>query len=107
LHTLNKGFADGEEKASPDIKPECIIEDGDVVFSWSGSLAVDLWCGGRAALNQHLFKVTSDQYPKWLYLFWTKHHLAKFQQIAADKAVTLGHIKRSHLRDGIMLCSKQ
>lgn len=94
---LKKGFADGEEKASPDIKPECIIDDGDVVFSWSGSLVVDIWCGGKAALNQHLFKVTSETYPKWFYHHFTKHHLAEFQRIAADKAVTMGHIKREHL----------
>ncbi|MEN8131266.1 MAG: restriction endonuclease subunit S, partial [Pseudomonadota bacterium] len=98
---LKKGFAGGEEKASPNIKTECIIDDGDVVFSWSGSLTVDLWCGGRAALNQHLFKVTSDQYPRWFYLFWTKYHLVRFQQIAADKAVTMGHIKRSHLKEAL------
>ena len=94
---LKKGFADGEEKASPDIKPGCIIDDGDVVFSWSGSLVVDIWCGGKAALNQHLFKVTSETYPKWFYHYFTKHHLAEFQRIAADKAVTMGHIKREHL----------
>ena len=61
---LKKGFSDGEEKASPNIKPECIIDNGDVVFSWSGSLMVDIWCGGKAALNQHLFKVSSTKYPK-------------------------------------------
>lgn len=58
---------------------------------------VDVWCGGKAALNQHLFKVTSNDYPKWFYYYWTKHHLTAFQQIAADKAVTMGHIKREHL----------
>ncbi len=96
---LKKGFADGEEKASPNIKPECIVDNGDVVFSWSGSLVVDVWCGGKAALNQHLFKVTSPDYPKWFYCYWTKHHLETFQQVAADKAVTMGHIKRSHLAE--------
>lgn len=96
---LKKGFADGVEKASPDIKPECIVANGDVVFSWSGSLVVDIWCGGKVALNQHLFKVTSTDYPKWFYYYWTKHHLEVFQQIAADKAVTMGHIKRSHLKE--------
>lgn len=95
---LKAGFADGEEKASPNIKPECIIDDGDVVFSWSGSLVVDLWCGGKAALNQHLFKVTSENHPRWFYYYFTEHHLAEFQRIAADKAVTMGHIKREHLR---------
>ena len=96
---LKKGAVDGAERASPNIKPECIVNNGDVVFSWSGSLVVDVWCGGTAALNQHLFKVTSEHYPKWFYYYWTKHHLESFQQIAADKAVTMGHIKRSHLAE--------
>ncbi|MBN6075250.1 restriction endonuclease subunit S [Aggregatibacter actinomycetemcomitans] len=94
---LRQGYADSEERATANIKPECIIDNGDVVFSWSGSLLVDIWCGGKAALNQHLFKVTSENYPKWFYYFYTKHHLAKFQRIAYDKAVTMGHIKREHL----------
>lgn len=94
---LKKGFADGEEKASPNIKPECIIDNGDVIFSWSGSLMVDIWCGGKAALNQHLFKVSSTNYPKWIYYKYTTHHLNEFQRIAEAKAVTMGHIKREHL----------
>lgn len=98
---LRQGYADGEEKARTDIKPECIIDNGDVVFSWSGSLLVDFWCGGKAALNQHLFKVASNNYPKWFYYLWTKHHLAEFQRIAADKAVTMGHIKREHLSQAL------
>jgi type I restriction enzyme S subunit len=98
---LKKGFADGEEKASPNIKTACIIDDGDVIFSWSGTLVVDTWCGGKAALNQHLFKVTSDDYPKWLYYYFTKHHLAEFQRIAQAKAVTMGHIKREHLKKAL------
>ena len=94
---LRQGYADGEEKAKASIKPECIIDNGDVIFSWSGSLLVDIWCGGKAALNQHLFKVTSKRYPKWFYYFYTKYHLAEFQRIAYHKAVTMGHIKREHL----------
>lgn len=96
---LKAGIADGKEVAKAAIKPECIVDNGDVIFSWSGSLVVDVWCGGKVALNQHLFKVTSQNYPKWFYLKWTKHHLEQFQQIAADKAVTMGHIKRSHLSE--------
>ncbi len=98
---LKQGYTDGGEKASVNIKPECIIDNGDVIFSWSGSLVVDIWCGGKAALNQHLFKVTSKNYPKWLYYFYTVHHLAEFQRIAADKAVTMGHIKREHLSQAL------
>ena len=98
---LKQGFTDGKEKASLNIKASCIVDDGDVVFSWSGSLMVDVWCGGKAALNQHLFRVTSDIYPRWLYYHYTVQHLSNFQRIAADKAVTMGHIKREHLSQAI------
>jgi len=101
ISQLKKGAVDGAEKASPDIKPEYIVDNGDIVFSWSGSLVVDVWCGGKAALNQHLFKVTSDEYPKWLYYLYTNYHLQEFQRIAAAKAVTMGHIKREHLAQAL------
>jgi len=98
---LRAGYADGNEKASPNIRKDCIVNNGDIIFSWSGSLIVDVWCGGKAALNQHLFKVTSEEYPKWLYYYFTCHHLEEFQRIAAAKAVTMGHIKREHLRQAL------
>ena len=98
---LREGRVGKKEWASAEITPECIIEDGDVVFSWSGSLMVKLWCGGRAALNQHLFKVTSSEYPKWFYLHWTLTHLESYKRIAAGKATTMGHIKRQHLSESL------
>ena len=96
---LRSGVPDSGEWSSATITPECVIDNGDVVFSWSGSLLVKVWTGGRAALNQHLFKVSSEVYPKWFYLHFTKYHLAEFQSIAADKTTTMGHIKRQHLRE--------
>jgi ribosomal protein L10 len=88
---------DNSELCSPNIKSEYIIQDGDVIFSWSGSLLVDFWCGGICGLNQHLFKVTSNKYNKWFYYAWTKHYLDRFIAVAADKATTMGHIKRDEL----------
>lgn len=98
IKELRQGFCDADsELCSPGIKSEYIIKDGDVVFSWSGSLLVDIWCGGTCGLNQHLFKVTSKVYDKWFYYLWTAHHLDRFIAIAADKATTMGHIKREEL----------
>jgi type I restriction enzyme S subunit len=94
---LRKGDTVGADTASRDIKPQYVVQNGDVLFSWSGSLEVEIWCGGEGALNQHLFKVTSTQYPKWFYYLWTRHHLENFRQIAASKATTMGHIQRAHL----------
>ena len=98
IKELRQGSCDdSSELCSLRIKPEYIIHDGDVIFSWSGSLLVDIWCGGTCGLNQHLLKVTSDIYDKWFYYLWTAHHLARFIAIAADKATTMGHIKREEL----------
>ena len=96
---LRKGDTVGADLASRSIKPEYVIQNGDVIFSWSGSLEVEIWCGGEGALNQHLFKVTSDVFPKWFYFLWTRHHLEYFRQVAASKATTMGHIQRAHLTD--------
>jgi type I restriction enzyme S subunit len=94
---LRKGDSEGADRCSADVPQGYIIQDGDVLFSWSGSLEVELWCGGSGALNQHLFKVTSNAFPKWFYFFWTAYHLGEFRLIAADKATTMGHIQRRHL----------
>ena len=99
IKELRQGSCDeSSELCSPStIKPDFIIHDGDVIFSWSGSLLVDIWCGGTSGLNQHLFRVTSQKYDKWFYFLWTKHHLDRFIFLAADKATTMGHIKREEL----------
>ena len=100
---LRKGDTVGADRAGRNLKPEYVIQNGDVLFSWSGSLEVEVWCGGEGALNQHLFKVTSKDFPKWFYLHWTRHHLDHFRQIAASKATTMGHIQRAHLSEAKVL----
>lgn len=108
IKELRQGSCDfNSELCSPSIKPEYIVHDGDVIFSWSGSLLVDLWCGGTCGLNQHLFKVTSSTYDKWFYYAWTNHHLQKFTAIAADMATTMGHIKREELSKAEVLIPSQ
>lgn len=103
IKELGQGFCGTDsDRCSCNIKDECKIHNGDVIFSWSGTLLVDVWCGGDCGLNQHLFKVTSKDYPKWFYYYWTKHHLQEFIHIAKDKAVTMGHIKRGHLEEAMV-----
>jgi type I restriction enzyme S subunit len=99
IRELRQGFSENTDYATADVPDEYIVEDGDVLFSWSGSLVVGVWTYGKGLLNQHLFKVTSDLYPKWFAYYWVDYHLNEFQRIAADKATTMGHIKRHHLSD--------
>ncbi len=94
---LRKGSSASADLANASISAEYIIDDGDLVFSWSGTLEAVFWFGGRGALNQHLFKVTSAAYPLWWCLRWIEQHLPWFRTIASSKATTMGHIKRGHL----------
>ena len=108
IKELRQGCCDTKsELCSPSIKEQYIVHDGDVIFSWSGSLLVDFWCGGVCGLNQHLFKVTSNQYDKWFYYAWTRHYLDRFAARAADMATTMGHIKREELAKAVVLIPPQ
>ena len=104
IKELRQGFCDDtSEICTNNISEDYIAEDGDVIFSWSGTLLVDIWCGGECGVKQHLFKVTSEDYNKWFYYYWIKKHLEEFIRIAKDKAVTMGHIKREHLRNALVV----
>lgn len=103
IRELSSGISETSDWATNQVKPEYIVEAGDVIFAWSASLMVKLWDGERCVLNQHLFKVTSDEFPKWFYLRWCKHHLAEFIAISASHATTMGHIKRGDLDAAMVL----
>lgn len=103
IRELRQKDTQNSDRASLEIPEKYIVNNGDVLFSWSGSLMIDFWTNGKGALNQHLFKVTSDLFPKWFYYLWTKHHLNKFIEIAESKATTMGHIQRQHLSDAKVL----
>jgi len=106
IKELRNGISKDCDYCTSNVKPEYIIEAGDIIFSWSASLMVKIWKGERCVLNQHLFKVTSDEFPKWYYYLWCKHHLNEFINISASHATTMGHIKRRDLDEAMVLVPK-
>lgn len=103
IKDLKDGVSENSDYATSDVKPEYIVNNGDVIFAWSASLMVKIWNGDKCVLNQHLFKVISKDYPKWFYYQWCKYHLDNFIDIASEHATTMGHIKRSDLDEAICL----
>lgn len=98
IKEMGEGISDSSEKASPDIPRDAIVDDGDVLFSWSATLDVKIWSQGKGALNQHIFKVTSDRYPKTFYYFELLAYLAHFKMMAEKRKTTMGHITQDHLK---------
>lgn len=99
ISQLRANDCSGADLASSDVPAEYIINDGDILFSWSGSLMIGVWTGGTGLLNQHLFKVTSEQYQPWFVYYWTDFYMEDFRGTAKDKATTMGHIQRKHLSE--------
>jgi type I restriction enzyme S subunit len=98
IREMNEGFSANTEHVSPDIPSKVIIENGDVLFSWSASLDVKIWTGGIGALNQHIFKVTSHKYPKSFYYYQLLNYLQHFKMMAELRKTTMGHITQEHLQ---------
>ncbi|MDI3528016.1 MAG: type restriction enzyme subunit, partial [Tenuifilum sp.] len=107
IKELRNGISDDCDFATTEVKPEYIVENGDIIFSWSASLMVKIWDGEKCVLNQHLFKVTSAEFPKWYYYLWTKYHLDRFMAIAKAQATTMGHIKRKDLDNAMVLVTTE
>lgn len=100
IRELSQGFCDqNSDFVDASIPKDFIVNNGDVIFSWSASLFIDIWCGNKCALNQHLFKVTSEAYPKWFYFLWTHSHIKEWTRIISAKATSMGHIKREDLEN--------
>ena len=98
IKEMHEGYSAETELVRPDIPQKAIIENGDVLFSWSASLEVMIWTGGKGALNQHIFKVTSEKYPKSFYYFQLINYLQHFKMMAENRKTTMGHITQEHLK---------
>jgi type I restriction enzyme S subunit len=102
IKEMNEGLSNQTEKASINIPKEAIINDGDILFSWSATLDLKVWSRGKAALNQHIFKVTSSTYPKTFYFFELKNYLNHFKMMADLRKTTMGHITQDHLKQSLI-----
>ena len=95
-NSYDKGFYNGEY-------PKRIeINDGDVLISWSASLGVYIWDGGKALLNQHIFKVAFDKvYVDKLYFVYAVKHNLKLMELKTHGA-TMKHIVKKDF-DNVMI----
>jgi type I restriction enzyme S subunit len=98
IREMRDGITESTEKVKADIPDKLIVNDGDVLFSWSASLEVMIWSGGKGGLNQHIFKVTSKKYPRSFYYYQLIWYLQHFKMIAELRKTTMGHITQDHLK---------
>lgn len=95
---LNSGLSPSTIYNDIEVPGQNLARPGDILMSWSGSLGVFRWFRDEAIVNQHIFKVIPlDDWPSWTVFLAIEGKLGDFKDIAADKATTMGHIKRRDL----------
>jgi type I restriction enzyme S subunit len=103
IKEMHDGITPETEFVRSDIPDSVKIYDGDVLFSWSASLEVMLWAYGKGGLNQHIFKVTSNNgYPKTFYYYQLIDYIGVFKKMAEARKTTMGHITQDHLLQSII-----
>lgn len=96
-----------EQLLNPSVEPDLFagevpatnrIDDGDLIFSWSGTLAVRFWTRGPAYLNQHLFRVDPRPGVDRLWLRWAlEEAVGRMKPLMHGSAMT--HITRRVLEE--------
>lgn len=92
----NGVVSDTPRNSGKEIPPKYIVNNGDILFSWSATLEVVVWSFETGLLNQHLFKVTPNESFGKSYVFLsTKNSLKIFDLLTTG--ATMKHIKRKEL----------
>ena len=95
---MNSGIGSRTVYSDIDAAPDNVVDPGELLFSWSGTLMTKRWPYDQAIVNQHIFKaVPNGQLDLWALRQAIDAQLEYFQMIAAGKATTMGHIKRGDL----------
>lgn len=95
---MHDGITDNTEYVREDIPEKNIIDDGDILFSWSATLETMIWTGGKAGLNQHIFKVVPKMEAKYYVFMQLSAYIINFIQMAEARKTTMGHITTEHLK---------
>ncbi len=103
IRELSQGYCDDNSDRVSCIPEKFIIKGGEIIFSWSATLLIEIWYGEVCALNQHLFKVTPLNYPQWFVFFSTQRHIQTWKNMISAKATSMGHIKREDLETASVL----
>lgn len=97
IREMHNGFTSETEWVRDDIPQKYVIEDGDILFSWSATLETIIWTGGQGALNQHIFKVSEKNCAKYYVFMQLAEYVKNFVAMAEARKTTMGHITSDHL----------
>lgn len=104
---MHNGITENTEFVRSDIPEKNIINNGDILFSWSATLETMLWTGGKGGLNQHIFKVIPKKFAKYYIFLQLASYVINFIKMAEARKTTMGHITTEHLKQSKIILPKK
>lgn len=98
IKEMHEGISESTEYVKEDIPEKNIINDGDILFSWSATLETMIWSGGKGGLNQHIFKIIPRGYARYYVYMQLSAYIVNFIHMAEARKTTMGHITTDHLQ---------
>jgi len=101
---IKNGVSSQTKFTKTEIADKYRIDDGDILFSWSGnpdtSIDTFIWTGGPGWLNQHIFRVSlKDDSDRNFVYYQLKLLRPDFAEIARNKQTTgLGHVTAQDMK---------
>jgi type I restriction enzyme S subunit len=75
--------------------PSVLVQDGDILVSWSATLDAFIWRGEEGVLNQHIFRVLPAPMADKGYLFWLlKWVIRQLAEGEHAHGLVMSHINR-------------
>lgn len=103
IREMNEGISSDTERVSSGINEKYIVNDNSILFSWSATLEVIRWYGGKAGLNQHIFKINPTKYGMNYTYQQLKSYINNFVKIALSRKTTMGHITTDHIKQSVIV----
>lgn len=107
IKEMHEGITNNTEYVRDDIPKNNIIDDGDILFSWSATLETMIWTGGKGGLNQHIFKVVSKEHERYYVYMQLSVYIINFVHMAEARKTTMGHITTDHLKQSKIVIPPQ
>jgi type I restriction enzyme, S subunit len=79
-----------------EVGPDALVQEGDLLVSWSATLGAFIWDGPEGVLNQHIFKVIPNRAattPRFLY-WLLKHEVRTLAESQHAHGLAMMHINR-------------
>jgi len=95
------GTQDKFNRTTRKVGEKYYIDDGDLLISWSASLGAYIWNGGRAVLNQHIFKAVPHEGVDKEYLYFVVQHVLDILK-AKTHGSTMKHVKRGDFEETLV-----